>query len=172
MEHVYWVVENALAGRPGPHNIPWDPLQLRAHGIGGVISLDGPVHVPSLRQAGLAHLAAYQPMVFLDSEQLRSRFASEIPPIIDFIDEVRQGGEAVLVHCYHGRDRTGAVLACYLVARAGLRAAEAVRKVRDAHPLAMIADGYEEAVATFAAQWAERDWVSITAPPTAESQSQ
>ena len=40
MKHVFWLVPGALAGRSGPDRSPWTPEELRAGGIGAVLSVN------------------------------------------------------------------------------------------------------------------------------------
>jgi protein-tyrosine phosphatase len=149
VQHVYWVIERGLCGRPGPHKVPWDVAELKRLGITSVVALDGPIDTTALAEATIAVLPAYQPMIVLEREEQQVRFASQLPPILRFLDDcVRQGG-AALVHCYHGWDRTGTVLACYLVAFHGLSADEAIATVRRVNLSAMTTTGYAEAVAAF-----------------------
>jgi hypothetical protein len=149
LKYVYWVEPNQLAGRPGPDRAPWDPAELKAGGIGGIVSLCGPVDSTPLKAIGIKHLSVAQPMILLETEPMRERFLAVMKPAFRFSRECLENGEAVLVHCYHGCDRSGAVLACHLVAWRGLSAAEAVAQVRRANPAAMSAFGYAQAVATF-----------------------
>ena len=44
---------------------------------------------------------------------------SSLPRAIDFIHEARLAGGVVLVHCYHGVSRSGAVVLAYLTAHLG-----------------------------------------------------
>lgn len=149
MDKVYWVIGRRLGGRPGPDKAPWKPRLLKQGGIGGIVSLDGPVEGWELELADIQHLPIYQPMILLDTEIVREQFLSVMPVVLDFVDRFGGGHEGVVVHCHHGCDRTGTVLACYLVAREGLTAAQAIERVREANPFAMVAFGYAEAVATF-----------------------
>ena len=158
MQHVYWVIERELCGRPGPHKVAWDTAALRAAGIQGVVSLDGPIDADALSQTALAHLPVYQPMIVLQDEQRQREFLSQLPPIFRFIDDCRQQGGAALVHCYHGWDRTGTVLACYLVARRNLTAKEAINVVRNVNLDAMGTVGYEEAVVLFEQMFTNDSW--------------
>lgn len=139
-----------LCGRPGPDCIPWSVDELIAAGVGGVISLDGPVRTSEIREAGLDHLPAYQPMLLLQSTEDQLRFLRVMPGVLEFIDRQREQGRATLIHCYYGCDRTGAALACYLVAREGLSADEAINAVQRANPEALWALGYMEVVHTYA----------------------
>jgi protein-tyrosine phosphatase len=88
-------------------------------------------------------------MILLDTEFDRRRFLEVVPPILDFVSRMEQEGRPVLVHCYYGRDRTGCVLACCLVARRGLPAETAIEHIRALQPEALTAPGYAEAVELF-----------------------
>ena len=150
---LYWAIPDILAGRPGPACVPWTAVELVDEGFGGVVSLDGPIRTADLKKAGIKHLAVYQPMLLLQTADERHRFLKIMPQVIAFIDEVRAKRRATLVHCFYGCDRTGAALACYLVAREGCSAEEGIALVQRMNPDAMRAVGYEEAVHTFAANW-------------------
>jgi hypothetical protein len=149
VEHIYWVIERELAGRPGPQLHAWTARELIQSGIGAVVSLAGPVRTSDLRQAGIKILPVHQPMILLSSEIERERFLEVMPIVTDFIDRCRAEQRGVLVHCHYGCDRTGAVLACYLLAKLGITPEEAIARVRAANPLALAADGYAESVTTF-----------------------
>lgn len=149
MDHLYWVIDKELAGRPGPQLHPWTARELVQAGIGAVVSLAGPVRTGDLRGAGIKILPVHQPMVLLCSEVERERFLEVMPIVTDFIDRCRAERRGVLVHCYYGCDRTGAVLACYLVANLGLTPDQAIARVRAANPQALAAQGYAECVSTF-----------------------
>jgi protein-tyrosine phosphatase len=156
MRMVYWIEEASLGGRCGPACVPWQPAELFAAGVGGVVSLDAEcVDQAELRKAGLEHLPLYQPMVLLHDEPSRRMFVQRVTPAFDFIDRVRQRGSSVVVHCHYGCDRTGALLACYLMARAGCDAKTAIDRIRSVQPLALRAWGYVEAVELF--DWLRRD---------------
>ena len=66
---------------------------------------------------------------------------------MEFIHARIEAGNPVLVHCHAGADRTGAILAGYLVLYHRMSAEEAIIRVRAANPCAMAAPGYIEAVA-------------------------
>ncbi len=128
----------------------WDATELYARGFRGVVSLDEDgVDGESIRAAGLAHLPLFQPMMLLMDDAQRQGFLQCMPKVLDFVDCVRQHQGAVLVHCYHGCDRTGAVLACYLIAREGVTADQAIDRLWQVQPNAVAAYGYLEAVHQF-----------------------
>ena len=52
--------------------------------------------------------------------------------------------DAILVHCNSGKDRTGLLLAYYLVTRKGISAKRALKTLRKLKPDAMSKSGYEE----------------------------
>lgn len=146
MEHVYWVIEGKLAGRPGPTLQPWDPAALYAGGIRAVVSLAAEVPVPDLTAHGLAHYRANLPPVLLFSKGMRKAFIHEALPVWDFIHHQLAADRPTLVHCQAGKDRTGVVLAGYLVIYRGMTPEEAVTALRRSNPIAMSAPGYEAAV--------------------------
>ena len=60
-----------------------------------------------------------------------------------FVEEQMGRGRAVLVHCSSGKDRTGLVLAHYLMRRDGLEPHEAIAAVRRVRAIALSAAGWE-----------------------------
>jgi protein-tyrosine phosphatase len=64
-------------------------------------------------------------------------------PVIDTIAEEVAAGRPTLVHCRQGRDRTGAVLAGYMIRHGGLSPAEALRALRRLNPQAMVSPGFD-----------------------------
>jgi len=151
MKEVFWVIPGRLAGRCGPQLVPWDSKELRAGGVQAVVSLAGPVDGQELGLARIEHLPLYLPAVLLISEEDFDLFLSYVPPFLDFADRALGMDKPVMVHCTYGCDRTGAMLAAYLVARHGLSPHEAIAKVRSVRPQAMSAAGYDEVVHRFAA---------------------
>jgi protein-tyrosine phosphatase len=150
VKELYWVIPKVLGGRCGPGLTPWELSAFREAGIGGVVSLDSTdVNVEALAEAGIEHLAAYLPMILLLEEGDREAFLEALPPIFRFIDRIRRRRSATLVHCYYGLDRTGALLASYLIARERFHAAKAIEHVRQLRPQAMLAPGYTDAVHLF-----------------------
>lgn len=72
-------------------------------------------------------------------------------PMLDIFDEFDRvlnvhlpGREPVLVHCNSGKDRTGLLLAYYMVSRKGLSAKRALKMLRRLKPDALSASGYTE----------------------------
>lgn len=146
----YWVIENELAGRAGPRCVPWELRTLRADGVTGIVSLDAGVNGADIEAAGIKHLKAFMPMVYLEREEDHLEFLTVVPEVVKFIDAIRAEKGAALVHCHYGCDRTGCVLGCYLVAREGYSPADAYHHIRERNPNAFGASGYAEAILTFA----------------------
>jgi len=147
MRHVYWVIDKILGGRPGPVREPWEPQALYAGGIRTVISLAAEEPVDDLSRYGLEHYRAAFPPVYLFSVGMRKAFIHEALPVWDFIHARVKAETSVLVHCHAGADRTGLILAGYLVLYHLTSPEEAVAQVRAVNPFAMAAPGYAEAVA-------------------------
>lgn len=144
MEHVYWVIEQLLAGRPGPVLAPWSPKALYEGGIRTVISLASEEPVDDLSAFGFEHYRPAFPPVNLFSIGMRKAFIYQAIPIWQTIDEQMRANRPTLVHCHAGQDRTGAILAGYLITYRGMTPTAALTHLRTVKPLAMSADGYAE----------------------------
>lgn len=141
MRDYYWLIPGMLAGRPGPKTIPWDLDDLWTEGFRTIVSLiraDGTaIQVVGFRHysaplGGLAFLPAWQRWL-----------ARKMLPIVDFIAAEMAAGHPTLVHCYMGKDRTGAVLAGYLIRYCGFSPEEAFLRLRQVNPRAMTAPGFK-----------------------------
>lgn len=143
MDHVYWITEK-LAGRCGPMVHPWNLEALYQAGFRAIVSLDDGVDARAIREK-FAHLALYLPDVFLTTPELKERFLQAARIFVDFVTSQKV---PVLVHCHAGKDRTGAMLACFLVSQ-GKSPQEAIADIRKKRLSAMTAPGYEEVVYQF-----------------------
>lgn len=137
-----WIEKPYLAALPRPATLD-DLLWLRNEGIELLVSLtEDRLRRDWINEAGL--LSFHEPVEDMEAptqEQL-DRCVSAISRAID-----RRMG--VAVHCAAGLGRTGAVLACYLVAR-GLSAQNAIARVRRLRPGSVETDEQAEAVVEFA----------------------
>jgi hypothetical protein len=141
MRAVYWILPQLLAGRPGPMTISWNLDQLWAGGIRTIVSLVR-VEGADIRAAGFRHYRASLMGAFVFFPALRNRLLQRMVPVVDYIAGEVAAGRPTLVHCQAGKDRTGAVLAGYLVRYRGLSPVEAIQVVRQANPRAMTAPGF------------------------------
>ena len=146
MRYVYWIIENKLAGRPGPVRAPWDPRALYAGGIRVIVSLAADEPVEDMTMYGFEHYQATFPPVFLNSVGMQKAFIHEALPVWAFIQKRIEAATPVMVHCHAGADRTGLILAGYLVVYHGVEPDNAVATVRAANQFALSAPGYEAAV--------------------------
>ncbi|MBN1262417.1 MAG: dual specificity protein phosphatase family protein [Anaerolineae bacterium] len=146
MQHVYWVIDGQLAGRPGPQLHPWIPSELYAGGIRAIVSLHKENNIEDLTVEGFVHHRAAFPPLLLTSKGLQKAFIHEALPIWEFIARQIETGKPTLVHCYAGKDRTGAILAGFLVVYRGLTPEAAIQHLRLLKSDAMEAPGYEAAV--------------------------
>jgi protein-tyrosine phosphatase len=64
----------------------------------------------------------------LSQEAMRTMHAS-LPMILRRIENIRNSGGDVLVHCYAGQQRSAAVVAAYLMSK-GMSKAEAIRYIK------------------------------------------
>jgi dual specificity phosphatase 12 len=83
---------------------------------------------------------------YLKLQQLRDRPSEELsvhlPAVYEFIDNARDSGGRVLVHCFKGQSRSAAIVCAYLVDRLGMSLEEALSIVRSARPIAIPNSGF------------------------------
>ena len=137
-----WVDKPHLAALARPasgEDLAW----LRRNGIDVLVSLtEDPVPREWVNDAGL--LAVNVPVP--DMEPPTDR---QLDHLLDTIRRANASGMGVAVHCGAGLGRTGTVLAAYFVNQ-GLKAREAVAKVRELRPGSVETADQELAVEAFA----------------------
>ncbi|MBU7017048.1 MAG: dual specificity protein phosphatase family protein [Theionarchaea archaeon] len=146
MDHCYWVTEK-LVGRCGPLKHQWDLDELYRKGIRVIISLDDKIDAETITEKGFTHIPLYVPDLALTTSSLKQIFLEAAET---FVDLVTSEEEPILVHCYAGNDRTGAMLACFLISQ-GMPADKAIAEVRRLNPTALVTSGYEDVVRQYAA---------------------
>ena len=145
MKHVFWLREGKIAGRSGPNNDAWDLDEIKAGGIAAILSVNGGdgVHETLLDRLGIAY--ANVPMSCnapaMDGD--REICLRNIPLAMHFIRENLAHGP-VLIHCRSGKDRTGMVMAAYLIEFEGLDARSAMDEVLRVRPIAFTAEGWKD----------------------------
>lgn len=147
MKHVYWLYPNLLAGRCGPTKKPWNPAELYAAGIRNIITVasNEPVKDP-LEPYGFHHWRVPMRPYLIMWRGANKYVAQQSLPVLHFIHEQIKQNRPTLIHCHDGDDRTGIVLAGYLVIYEGLGVEEAIAHVRSIRPTAMKMPGYAATV--------------------------
>ena len=94
-------------------------------------------------------------------EKLSRPYATANPKLLELIrrfdgivDTHLSREEPVLVHCNAGKDRTGILMAYYLIGKLGMKPKRAIKWLRKQKPDALTAKGYEDAVLALA-PWME-----------------
>ena len=145
MEHVFWLRKGKIAGRSGPNTIMWDLDELKASGIAAILSVNNgeAVHESILSNLGIAYsnipMSSNAPAKDGDKELC----LENIPKAMNFIRDNLLIGP-VLIHCRSGKDRTGMVMAAYLIEFEGYNPREAMDKVIAVRPIAFSAEGWME----------------------------
>jgi protein-tyrosine phosphatase len=141
----YAVEPGLLFGRPGPNKSRWDLDALKRGGLAVVVSLVRIEDPKSLSRAGLKqYVIPFEERLSLPYKSANA-FLLEIFDRFDEVLDVHLAiREPVLVHCNSGKDRTGLLLAYYLVSRKGLSAKRALKQLRKLKHDALTASGYED----------------------------
>ena len=147
MEHVFWLRKGKIAGRSGPNSNIWDLNEIRANGFSAILSVNNgeAVHESILSGLGIAYsnipMSSNAPVRKGDKELC----LENLPKALNFIKENMINGP-VLIHCRSGKDRTGMVLAAYLIEFEGYSVKDAMKKVIEVRPVAFSAEGWMEFV--------------------------
>jgi protein-tyrosine phosphatase len=145
MQHIFWLLPGAVAGRAGPNLHPWDARELRAGGIGAVLSVnDGAAcHPEDFSALGMS----YRCIPLSDNAPPRdgdlAHCLDALPQAYDYVRGELQRRRAVLVHCRSGKDRTGLFMCYFLMRESGISVDGAIKAVRRVRPIALSAEGWE-----------------------------
>ena len=145
MQHIFWLREGKIAGRSGPNTDIWDLDEIRAGGISAILSVNSgeAVHETLLDKLGIGYANIPMSSNAPARDGDREFCLQNIPRAMDFIRENLANGP-VLIHCRAGKDRTGMVMAAYLIEFEGYDAKAAMDKVIEARPIAFTATGWKE----------------------------
>ena len=149
MKHVFWLLPGVLAGRSGPNKTPWDARDLRAGGIGAVLSVnDGAAcHAEDFTALGMG----YRCIPLSDNAPPRDgdieRCLVALPEAYDYVRGELDKQRAVLIHCRSGKDRTRLFMCYFLVRESGMPVIDAIAEVRRVRPIALSAEGWQDLAA-------------------------
>jgi len=145
MKHVFWVYENALAGRPGPGVTPWHIADLKAGGVDLILSVASDLfpHSDAARN-GVSRTCIPLPDCAPPDDYTVRVCRASLPLTLEIIRSSIEEGRTVLVHCAGGCDRTGLVLSYYMAWRERIEPVEAIAQLRTVRPNALSASGWEQ----------------------------
>lgn len=143
MKHIYWLREGSIAGRCGPDLNPWPLEAIRDNGFAAILSVnDGEaVHETLIRDLQMQYANIPMSPNIPPGQGDKELCLSHLPEAMEFIGRNLDKGP-VLVHCRSGKDRTGMVLAAYLITFEGYQAKAAMDEVIGVNPIAYSADGW------------------------------
>ena len=145
MEHVFWLRKGKIAGRSGPNSNIWDLNEIKASGIASILSVNNgeAVHESMLSNLGMTYsnipMSSNAPAMDGDKEFC----VNNLPRAMEFIRENLKNGP-VLIHCRAGKDRTGMVMAAYLIEFERYDVRKAMEEVIAVRPIAFSAEGWKE----------------------------
>ena len=158
MEHIFWIYENEVAGRPGPGVAPWRLRDLKAGGFDAMLSVASDLfrHTEA-SEVGLSRACIPFPDVVPPDVNVSQLCAASLPMTFDFIHANVENGRKVLVHCAGGNDRTGLVLCYYMARREDIDAKTALARIRKIRPNALSAVGWENMALSLLPKLLERN---------------
>jgi protein-tyrosine phosphatase len=147
MQQLFWLVEGRVAGRSGPNKDPWDLQSLKDSGIGAVLSVNGgeccdPAEFAAL---GLDYLCVPLSANIPPQERDLAICTAQLPKALAFVHACEAKDKPVLIHCRSGKDRTGILMAYYLMDK-GAAPVHAVSQVRSVRDIAFSAEGWDQFV--------------------------
>ena len=145
MKEVFWLRPGKIAGRAGPNLIPWQLEELREAGFASILSVNHgeDCHTTLIQSLGFTYncipLSRNAPAQTGDLEYNLQK----LPEALEFIEK-NQGSGSVLIHCRSGKDRTGLVMAAYMMASKGVSPGIAMDEVLLVRPIAFSAEGWQD----------------------------
>jgi len=136
-----WVIDGELAGSAAPTSraeLDWAMGQ----GVDSIITMTE----DALPAGWAGALGGY---LHVPTPDLEAPTGEGIARAVGFAHSEISAGRRVMVHCAAGMGRAGTILACYLVAHAGLTAAEAIARVRRERPGSIQSPPQERAIAEY-----------------------
>ncbi len=143
MNKVFWLKKGIIAGRTGPNADNWDLNEIKACGFSAILSVnDGEaVHETLISNLGMDYsnipMSPNAPIRKGDKDFC----LNNLPRAMAFIRKNLKTGP-ILIHCRSGKDRTGMVLAAYLIEFEECSAKQAMDIVLDVRPIAFSAEGW------------------------------
>lgn len=146
MDHVFWMHDNLVGGRPGPNLIPWTAGELKDGGILAVLSVnDGAlVHIEDLSVLGIDYLCSPLSENAPPREGDVETCLKSLPIGFEFVTKNRELNKKTLIHCRQGRDRTGMFLAYFIHKQFGVSPEDAVTQLKEIRCDALAADGWDD----------------------------
>ncbi len=144
MRHVYWLLPERLAGRPGPTWEPWCLQEIRDAGFDVVLNLSE--HAPADEEFGKVHLDVHWtpfPTTVPPDTRAEALCLNLVPQVHSILERELERGRRILVHCVAGNDRTGLLLTYHLARSRGLSPQASLERVRQVRPTAITAQGWE-----------------------------
>lgn len=147
MKQLFWLVDGVLAGRSGPNKDSWDLAELKASGIGAIMSLnDGEgVDKAQLEALDIRYICTPLSRNIPPQEGDVDIYTEQAPKALAFIRQCEDDNIPVLIHCRSGKDRTGIMMAYYLMDN-GAAPVHAVSQVRSIRDIAFSSEGWDQLV--------------------------
>ncbi len=144
MDHVFWVIPNSLAGRPGPLRTPWSLDSLKEAGFNVVINLsEVPPDKEDFEKLNIDSFWCPLPTAVPADRQAELDCIASLPKAFEYLVTSLNKNHKVLVHCKAGKDRTGLLLSYFFARTNGISSLQSITRIREINPEALSSEGWE-----------------------------
>ena len=145
MHHVFWLKTGKLAGRTGPNKNPWVLGDFARAGFSGIISVNNGdlCHLDEIENSGLAYACIPLSENAPPRPGDREICLASLPRALEFVKKHLATGK-VLIHCRSGKDRTGLLMAYYMLKEHSMTADQAMEQVWKVRSIAFTAEGWRD----------------------------
>ncbi len=139
-EKIWWLEDGLVGGMRKPEHD--DIVDLKENGLAAVASfLEGKDNLEEYEAAGLKWF--WTPV---EDDNVPTK--EQVADFVKFVDELKEAGLPLAVHCKGGNGRAGTMLASYYITKTGKSAEEIITWMRDINPRAITAKVQEDFLAS------------------------
>jgi protein-tyrosine phosphatase len=145
VKEVFWLKDGKVAGRGGPDKFPWDVDEIAQAGFSAVISMNfgKSCDVEEITEAGMKYACVPLSNNAPPAPGDKDICIKNLPGALAFIRSNLCHGP-LIIHCMSGKDRTGLMMAYYLMLECNFSPEDAMSEVIKVRDIAFSANGWKE----------------------------
>lgn len=145
MKHVFWLEAGKIAGRAGPNKDPWCLREIANAGFSSILSVnDGEMcNALDIKNLGMNYLCVPLPANIPPHPSDNQVCIERLPIALNFLRQHYEQGP-LLIHCRSGKDRTGLLMAYYMLKVKRMSVNKAMEHVISVRDIAFSSEGWNE----------------------------